>query len=530
MASAERPVTPTTFGPVTPPGQPPRSRYLRLAAKRALVIDPAAASFQLLALGIRLQTVASAMQRSRTSLYRLWATQEDFHTDLALYLVVQNDYRAPTAELPWRRSLSHQNVPTAVDLPDLLEFTRMVLEMVQDHILSDPWIAVRAATIGCGNPGELAPLRAAVEQQRLQDLTAILDDMLEAAGLVPVPSTRTSDLALGLWCLADGFATLARSLPRLKDEVVNVDDGDGPAPWRLFAYIARCLLVTTTVPGDPPSAPRTAPAARGVEAYAFGRAWVPLQLEALEVGARLFTDRFVASDDGGAPQVLTGLPQINIANLAREAGVTRRPVYDIWPTSEDLRLDLLRSFLYAESSNLTRKLDRLTQSRTPITPQAALAALVREPNPQQLSPAEAASAFLLDVHRPRARMILETGTAAMLKSVAEAVDRAWPPPATSNHASGSIAPVAATVIALATGANRLLRTSPVATDRQALVDRALAPTLRAVLGQRAGLNFDSQLPSPPSSLGPHGARPRRCLGAPLHEASRPFQVSSPRAL
>lgn len=466
---------------VSAPRQSPRLRYLRLAAERALVIDSSVASFQFLAAGIRLQTIAALMRRSRTSLYRLWDTQGDFHTDLALYLVVHNDYQAPSAGLPWRRSLAQPGPPAETgDMPDLVDATWVALKLVQDQILDDPWIAVRAATIGCGNAGELAPIRAAVEQQRIQDLTVTLDDLLAAGGLVTASPTRTRDLALGFWCLADGFATLARSLPRLQDDVVNVDDGNGPRPWGLFAFMARCLLGATTAPRVAPPAARPAAGAGGPEVAPIDRSWTPLQLEALQVGARLFTDRLEAPVDAETSEFLTGLSQINIANLAREAGVTRRSVYDLWPTSEDLRLDLLGGLLHAETSDLSRKLDRLTRSRTPVTPERALAALVREPNPQQLSPGEAACTFLLDLHRPTAKKILEVGSEAMLETVTEATDRAWPPSPTNDHGCGPNVTAIAT-IAMSTGANRLLRTAPAASDRVTLVDRALAPTLRAVL-------------------------------------------------
>lgn len=483
VAMSERPDHAGYLRSVPPVRQPPRLRYLRLAAQRSLVIDDSLASFQFLAAGIRLQTVAAVMKRSRTSLYKLWETQNDFHTDLALYLVVHNDYEASSAELPWRRSVSHPEPPSQVgDVPDPVELTRFALGLVQDQILTDPWIAVRAATIGCGNAGELAPIRAAVEQQRIQDLGTTLDAIFPIAGRSLVAPMQPRDLALGFWCLADGFATLARALPRLQDEVVDFDDGQGSRPWGLFAYIARCFLDASVVPSETTAA-STVAVENEATVTGIDRSWTPLQLEALEVGASLFTDRLVASGDKDGPQDLTGLAQVNIANLARDAGVTRRSVYDLWPTSEDLRLDLLRHLLEAETASVATTLERRTRSRTSVAPGVVLGSLVRDVDPRRLSPGEVACTFLLDVHNSSARDILATGSAAMLETVVDAVDRVWPAPASSNPANGSLV-TATAAIALSTGATRLLRTCPAATDRLTLIDRSLAPALKAVLDHR----------------------------------------------
>ncbi|CAN5553359.1 hypothetical protein BH10ACT1_BH10ACT1_13180 [soil metagenome] len=455
-----------------------------MAAELALGARAGTESLPFVAAHIQLGDVAAELGRSRTSLYKLWASQDLFQADLARFLILDHDYRTPAAELPWNEIVLPA-LTSPPGLTDVFETARCILNEAQVAVLEDPWIRVRAVMIGYGDAGALADVRQQVEERRQHDLADTLSGTFRLFGLRIAPPTDSHSLAVALWCLGDGFAILSRKLPRLSTATVDIDDGLGPRPWHLFSFMVRRLLEGALVGQEPSGGteidgPHTAGAATPITA------WTEPQRRVLAVGARLFVERLAPSDELGCTTSVTGLASVTIAAVARRAKVSRRSVYDVWQSSEALRLDVLRALVRAEQSYVSGRLDKVIAS-VPHTSRsastAAITAVLRRPHLDRIDPGDAANTFLLDLANPDVAEIFAEGTERTLGATIRRIERLWPsnPHDTGFQAAAEVRAVA--LLSLARGSSRLLRTNPGAlvVDRDGRLPQSLVLAARTLL-------------------------------------------------
>lgn len=474
--------------PRRPVSRTARGRYLEVAAEVAAAVRPGAGRSYLAAL-VDLAELGDLLGRPRTSLYRLWPSQHDFWSDLTVHLVFQNDFHRPDEGLPWDETdpvgaLPHRRDPLA-DVDRL----RTGLQLMQDAVVADPWVQIRASLLGYADLPGVAEARRAVEGRRIRHLGRRIAEILGDAGLAVAPPLRAEDSAAALWCLGDGFAVLQRSRPAIAADGVAVDDGLGPQPWGLMAYAIRATLAETSAPGREEVAPGPRPDPAGAVRPGAPDRWAPARQEALDAASALFLERVRADlrSPAGDGDEIRSLGHVTVAAVARAAGVSRRSVYNHWSSSDELRLDLLRWLLAAERRRYVSALDRVAAGREPAGPgrtAAALTAMLVHPVPDRLPLPHLPLAFLAELGHPVVRATLERGQAETISAVAARVERLWPAAARPSGERLGAERLAVLLLALATGANRLLRVHPTALRPAAPArhgSAALAATLQSLL-------------------------------------------------
>ncbi|HEU5149547.1 MAG TPA: TetR/AcrR family transcriptional regulator [Iamia sp.] len=483
----EEPRPPAATG-AHPSGRGARRRYLEVATEVAAKVRPGVGR-SYLAAAVELADLVERLGRSRSSLYRLWPSQHDFWHDLTLHLVFQNDYLKPDEWLPWDVSKLPVDVAPQRDPAADTELVRVTLGLIQDWTLQDPWIQVRSALLGYADVPEVAEARRRVEARRIRHLAARTAAVLALSGAGVAAPLQAIDVATGVWCLGDGFAVLNRSRPSIGTRVVELDRGLGPRPWGLFAYAAGHALTAMADPDAGPAVvdpdPGPTPAALYDEVSAR---WTESQRDALREATALFLERLGPPVPGAHAEPPAGgeirsLGHVTVADVARQAGVSRRSVYNHWSSSEDLRLDLLRWLLAAERNRYVAGLDRVVASppraeRARVD--AVLAALLVHPAPNRIPIPHLPLAFLAEADHPAVRPVLERGHAEMVTAVASRVDRLWPTDRRATGADLDTEDLAVLLLSLVTGANRLRRIVPQALWR---ADRTLQspPALVATL-------------------------------------------------
>jgi AcrR family transcriptional regulator len=352
-------------------------------------------------------------------------------------------------------------------------------------VLDDRWVQVRAALLGYADVPGVADVRRGVEDRRIHHLGARVAEILALGGRSITAPLEAYDAAAALWCLGDGFAILHRARPSIAGLEVSIDDGRGPRPWGLLAYGVRALLTEVSSPGvtASPTGPPPGPPIAAIYAEVSSR-WTAAQRDALDAASALFVDRAAAAV--GPADEIRSLGHVTVAAVARAAGVSRRSVYNHWSSSEELRLDLLRWLLSAERRRYVSALDRVIAAGRGAAERtgAAISSMLVHPSPDRLPLPHVPLAFLAEAHHPSVRAVLARGYGEMLDAVAIRVERLWP---ADRRASGAVLDadaLAALLVSLATGANRLLRVHPAALRGAGTTHRpvVLVATLRALLG------------------------------------------------
>jgi AcrR family transcriptional regulator len=411
-----------------------------------------------------MRDVADGLGRSRTSLYRLWDSQEDLWVDLSRYLVLEHDLNPRGGcTVPWRAAAAALEHVADTDQPTLVQALGDGLNLAQEAVLADQGVLLRAALLGYGQVEDLAALRRAVEERRLHDLGALLGGVLALHRRWVAPPLTPVGAATALWALGDGLAVVHRFVPEVGELTVPIDDKRGPRPWRLFAYGARCLLVEATTgqeqAGHDP--------AHGTASLADQRErqlarWTPAQREVLHAASLQYVRRTAPGGDISALDEVRALPQITMASVAHAAGVSRRAVYNMWPSISDLRLELLQMLLTAERTNLLTRFDRLTAELDgrPATAQQLLLALARSPARERLSAGHARLAFLPEANHPAVQAITGAAVRSTIAALAERLEARWPAPGRGPGPGLDARGLAALVLALVNGGERLLRINP----------------------------------------------------------------------
>jgi AcrR family transcriptional regulator len=449
--------------PDHPTSRRARSRYLEVAADVASQVRPGTGRAYLAAL-VELADLGGHLGRPRTSLYRLWPSQHDFWSDLTLHLVFQNDYQKPDERLPWDESRQTVELPAQRDPAADSEVLRIGLTFIQDAVLDDPWVQVRASLLGYADVPGVAEARRQVEDRRIRHLGARVAGILSLGGRAIAPPLRAHDAAVALWCLGDGFAVLHRSQPEIGARTIPVDDGLGPRPWGLLAYAVRAVLAEMSVIGHEPepAGPASGPSPSALYAAVSAR-WTPAQRDALDAATTLFLEGTRGRSLAGDGEEIRSLGHVTVAAVARAAGVSRRSIYNHWSSSDELRLDLLRWLLAAERRRYVAGLDRVLAAPSAEGADrtgAVVAALLVHPSPGRLPIPHLPLAFLAEADHPAVRATLERGYAETVAAVATRVERLWPRAGRASGAELDAETLAVVLVSLATGANRLLRIDP----------------------------------------------------------------------
>ncbi len=312
---------------------------LRRVAHSAAVNARTDAPF--LASRVSFQALADHLGVTRPALYRLWDDQYEFWVDLVRHLAYEHDFSQATDDMPWRAATTRPPPTTTTDdrSPDQLLADR--INPVQDVVFDDLRVLIRAASLGYADLADVGTVRREVESSRLRQLAADIDSWLAARDRVVQAPHSALDVAAMAWCVSDGLSVLNHYLPDHCGVLARVDFGSGHADWTLLALTSRALRVGMSKPGTrrPGNHGVTGPVTvRGPELV-----WTPAQQEALQAATGLFIDSIVEpSEPNSDPRLLEHL---TMARVARAAHVSRRTIYNVWPSRahmlEDLQADLV---------------------------------------------------------------------------------------------------------------------------------------------------------------------------------------------
>jgi len=441
--------------PASDPAGGARARYLEVAVDLATRADRGAFGPPLIASAVSLHEVARGLGRPRTAMYRLWETQQAFWCDLTEYLVVANDYAPADETMPWRVGVEAARTPREV-ASEVLETFRLVANFVQDVVFDDVWVLLRAASLGYHDYPRVVALRADVEVRRINDMARTIEGIAASVERGFLGPLSAFDVAALVWAVADGLAVIHAVMPEIDDMTVPIDDGNGPQPWKLLGFACRAIIdqATTHVGGG--HADGGHPPVVVDEPVPPPTRWSDEQQEVLALATRIFVERFRA---GGSAEI-SAYGDLTIHRLAREAGVSRRAIYNVWPSVTDLRLDLLVSLLHGRARAHRDVLSRLTR---PESFGSLITALLAPPPSTTVAPGHAALAFLVDLNNHAVREVFATASRGLIDET-----RVWiaanRPPSDGGRRVPDDA-LAVLVIALAAGANRLRRTCPAAEVR-----------------------------------------------------------------
>lgn len=432
------------------------------------------------AANVKLDEVAIKLGLTRTALYRRWETQHDFWRDLSRFLVLQHDYPRSADDLQWRKS--PEPIIDKKLFPALLEALRTTVGDLQRELQADMWVLVRACLFAYDDLPEIASSLRALERDRIRDLARQLQAILDGSGYRFTEPLDGFGAATALWCLADGLTVRAWHQPAIADATILVDDGDGPKPWTLLAYSARALLLEGTTRGPAPTdAPdgTIGPSNLGERSPLVQAHWTAGQIEALRVARDLFLDRVDPTGPTTTARGVSALGQVTIASVARECGVSRRAVHNIWPSSDSLRLDLLTALLRAERQAITVRFDTVLAgpSAPHLRSSSLAAALVRRPATGRLWVGHPRLAYLVDGRHPGVQVRNVAGTDDILDEYERCLARLYPPGDRPSNETLDDRMLATLVSCLAEGANRLVRVLP-----EALADQRPGSALSALIG------------------------------------------------
>jgi len=297
-----------------------------------------------LAARVAFTDVADGLGITRPALYKLWPSQYEFWIDLSRYIAYEVDYSQPDHAMPWNaRYVDAPPPPPQTRLTDH-EIDRVVATQantVQDIVLADTWVLIRAASLGYPDVDDLGRIRQQVETRRLDLLDADIASSLPVLGRSAQAHIRR-DLVASIWSIADGLSVLNRFIPDCARRV-DVDFGHGTQSWTMLALAVRSLYFGFSHPASPGSSTHPSAPIVIADIEAPAQPWSDLQLAALEVAAKLFVDSITDSTSiGDGPNVLR---HVTVARLATLAGVSRRTIYNVWPTRAEMMSGLLDDLL-----------------------------------------------------------------------------------------------------------------------------------------------------------------------------------------
>jgi AcrR family transcriptional regulator len=486
------------------PGDPSRSaraRYLRIATDLAGRQQGGRREIPYLAARVQLADVAAALGRARTALYRQWETQHDFWVDLTLYLAYEDDLTQRADNMPWNTA-ARALEGLRVEGDDSIELVRAFGNAGHAELDANPWLLVRAGLLGYPDVPGLADLRRQLEQRRIELLADFAGAVLAAIARTPAHGFSSADLATILWCAADAHR-VRRHFVTDREELwwLRLDEGGGPADWTLWAFLSRAVLFDLSEPAASESpSPPAARSAMAPTTDPFDR-WNDLQRQALAVATRLLLADLLPAERQPSPPVepasrpadrpwadersrdLAVLGHVTIARVAGAAGVSRRAVYDVWPTRTDMILDVLAQEVAVRRATLLHALRRAIKGHTDGADIAAITdAMVTGGPGERQRAADIVLAFIPAAADPRVQAIIGAGHDRYLAEVGTEVERLIHAAGRRLRSDVRLEQLAVLWLSIIEGGRRLRRTNPAAL-RPATAERpsALGAAARAVL-------------------------------------------------
>ena len=302
-----------------------------------------------------------------------------------------------------------------------------------------------------------------------------VDAVLASIGRTPDPPFDADDLATILWCAADAQRVRRHFLPD-HDELwwLRIDEGAGVKDWSLWAFMSRAVLfdLTRAVASDTVDSPHDPPAASPIM-DPFDR-WNPVQRHTLAAATDLLLSDLLTPATAGAPlddgvsdkrngRDLGVLGHVTIARVATAAGVSRRAVYDVWPTPTEMVLEVLREEVAARRSAMVAAFSRaLHAGGDPIEVPTLVDALVAAGGNDRPRVPDVVLAFIPAATDPRVRTIIAAGHDRYLSDCADHIERLMRASGRRLRPGVRREHVALLWLNLIEGGRRLRRTNPAA--------------------------------------------------------------------
>lgn len=293
--------------------------------------------------------VARAVGLSRTWMYQLWPTKQEFWQDLAIYECLRDD-EAPLAKAGWRQVRETGSTP--------LEALRRAMNTLTADVRVAPGTVTFATVLGYSLPAEVAELKLLKQRRATAAIERLMVEWLIASGRHPVPGCSLGDLADMVKLLIDGGRMANVVAPWMLEPEWLLDDAQ---PWSILAYGARQLMARLTEPGIPITDHIVSPIAPQVEPAN----WTDRHRSALAAASVVFDQKLATPDN-----TLHAFGLLTVARLARRAGVSRQTVYNAFPSDDELRLALLRRLRSMHESANSSALRSWWRDATPSTDRA----------------------------------------------------------------------------------------------------------------------------------------------------------------
>lgn len=299
--------------------------------------------------GVTFADVASAMSVPRPALYRLWETQYDFWVDLSRYIAYEIDYSQVESELPWNKL--HGQSPQR-PVPDVAEADMQMLgyiNAVQSIVMNDLRVLIRAASLGYPDISNLGQIRRQVETERLESLGEEITTSWASVSGPMIELANEPKISATIWCIADEISVINRFIPDVCAKHAVVDFGGGENSCTLLALIVRAMCHGFSTPS---SGAVDQPTDR--ERHAIpppDNPWTEAQFAALDTARSLFLDSIADSRTDIERPVVLGY--VTVGRVASNASVSRRTIYNVWPTRDEMMSDLLEDLLTQQANDFS---------------------------------------------------------------------------------------------------------------------------------------------------------------------------------
>lgn len=312
--------------PVGPGGRrtrtgPVDTEAILWVAAEMLTRSPAGAGAVHLPMMVAVSDIADRLQRSRTTIYRLWSTQEEFWADLAHFVVEEHQGMLLRAV---RQSAPDGGAGGALEAALRTSVRRTSFE-------AEPLVWLASLAYAQHAPALATALTIRHRAVHL-DLAHALAPLLAADGRRPADPLTIHDLASLLYGACETMA-----VQNLLDDRPSkpLTDRHGDAA----ALLGRALTVPVDHDRGSPRRPTIErrgpwaaagprPGRRDDRRLAVLRAARALLYERISRDARPITER-------------TGRLRVPFSRLARTAGVARQTLYNRWPDNEAFELAVL---------------------------------------------------------------------------------------------------------------------------------------------------------------------------------------------
>lgn len=292
---------------------------------------------------VSLSAVAEAAGVTRSTLYRLWPSQHAFWDELVSYMMTAEADSSTSAPSPFADSGATSLAAASVH------------ESVQSLLLTDRHALMQIGVIGLPIESMSRDLVAKRRAERIAALSHELDRDLRIRGAACIDGVEVGHVAVALTMIGTGLPITGRLV---RPDHLTFDsatfEGPSEAGRSLFGTLQEALRAAlTTTSSAPPATQQVDDRADVVPPRRpSGR-----RLDYLRIAAELALD-----PDTDGPGIGRALRYLTLDALARELGVTRRTLANIWPDQASFRLDLLAHLLRSERGDLVQALQGTRQA------------------------------------------------------------------------------------------------------------------------------------------------------------------------